>query len=175
MKSMQRWLRNYENSRHSKNPKEPNEFWTSSKYPIENMDWRQVQQIYIPELGCHWGGACSALKKLWKSYRIAGRNYGVDSRRDICWKIRNIQTALGIEKTHFEELEGMIDDEESEEGLSVEEVELQREEKEENGGDWNLHFDYRERSKPTTDEWSSEDKQLLQEEIAEEQENDDWW
>ena len=98
------------------------------------------------ELGCHWGGACSALKKLWKSYRIAGRNYGVDSRRDICWKIRNIQNALGIEKTHFEELEGMIDDEESEEGLSVEEVELQREEKEENGGYWNLHFDYRERS-----------------------------
>ena len=147
MKSMQRWLRNYENSRHSKNPKEPNEFWTSSKYPIENMDWRQVQQIYIPELGCHWGGACSALKKLWKSYRIAGRNYGVDSRRDICWKIRNIQTALGIEKTHFEKLEGMIDDEESEEGLR----------------------------RSNTDEWSSEDKQLLQEEIAEEQENDDWW
>jgi hypothetical protein len=51
MKSMQRWLRNYENSRHSKNPKEPNEFWTSSKYPIENMDWRQVQQIYIQESG----------------------------------------------------------------------------------------------------------------------------
>jgi hypothetical protein len=154
MKSMQRWLRTYENSRHSKNPKEPNEFWTSSKYPIENMDWRQVQQIYIPELGCHWGGACSALKKLWKSYRIAGRNYGVDSRRDICWKIWNIQTALGIEKTHFEELEGMIDGE-SDEGLSVEEVELQREEKEENG-DWNLHFDYRERSESTTDKWSSE-------------------
>ena len=47
-------------------------------------------------------------------------------------KIPNM-TALGIEKTHFEELEGMIDDEESEEGLSVEAVELQREEKEENG------------------------------------------
>jgi len=69
----------------------------------------------------------------------------------------------------------MIDDEESEEGLSVEEVEPQREEKEENGGDWNLHFDHRERSEPTTDEWSSEGKQLLQEEIAEEQESDDWW
>ena len=137
MKSMQRWLRNYENSRHSKNPKEPNEFWTSSKYPIENMDWRQVQQIYIPELGCHWGGACSALKKLWKSYRIAGRNYGVDSRRDICWKIRNIQTALGIEKTHFEELEGMVDDEQSEETTdewSSEDKQLLQEEQE--NDDW---------------------------------------
>ena len=137
MKSMQRWLRNYENSRHSKNPKEPNEFWTSSKYPIENMDWRQVQQIYIPELDCHWGGACSALKKLWKSYRIAGRNYGVDSRRDICWKIRNIQTALGIEKTHFEKLEGMIDDEESEETTdewSSEDKQLLQEEQE--NDDW---------------------------------------
>jgi hypothetical protein len=156
MKSMQRWLRNYENSRHSKNPKEPNEFWTSSKYPIENMDWRQVQQIYIPELGCHWGGACSALKKLWKSYRIAGRNYGVDSRRDICWKIRNIQRAMGIPESQFEEFEGM-DDEETE-----------AQEVEEN---WGFNSGISEESSELTEL----DKQLKREEQESQDEEDDWW
>ena len=79
--------------------------------------------------------------KLWKSYRIAGRNYGEDLRRDICWKIRNIQTALGIEKTHFEELEGMIDDEELEETTdewSSEDKQLLQEEiaEEQENDDW---------------------------------------
>ena len=105
---MQRWLRNYENLRHSK---QPNESWVSSKYPIEGMHWTELQQLYLPELKMCWGPACNSLKKLWKSYKIAGRTGEV--RSDIAWNIRNIQRAMGIPESRFEELEGM-DDEETE-------------------------------------------------------------
>ena len=71
-----------------------------------------------------WGPAVSALKKLWKSYKIAGRTG--ESRSDLAWKINQIQKAMGIEKSEFPELDGMeADDEES----TDEEIELQRREK----------------------------------------------
>ena len=79
-----------------------------------------------------WGPACNSLKKLWKSYKIAGRNG--EPRGDFAWKIRNIQSAMGIEKSEFPELEGM-DDEDQE--LTDEEIQLKREEKE--GGEWDLN------------------------------------
>jgi hypothetical protein len=168
MNEMQRWLRNYERLRHSK---QPNGSWVSSKYPIEGMHWRELQQIYLPELKMCWGPACNSLKKLWKSYKIAGRNG--EPRGDFAWKIRNIQSAMGIEKSEFPELEGM-DDEESEEELTDEEVQAKREEeKESGGGEWNINFGTsEERSELYTEEWSEEDKQLLKEERESE---DDWW
>jgi len=102
-------------------------------------------------MGCSVGGCISALKKLWKSYKIAGRNG--EPRGDIAWNIRNLQGFLGIERSHFPELEGMDDDEENI---------LKSEEDEENFG--------------TNDPyWSEEDKQLLKEELEAEKENDDWW
>jgi hypothetical protein len=60
------------------------------------------------------------------------------------------------------------DDEE--EALSAEEVELQREEQEENSGGRDTNFGTSPES--YTEVWSDEDKQLKREE---EQENDDWW
>lgn len=165
MREMQRWLQNYERSRHSKQLKEPNEHWVSSKYPIENMHWTELQQLYLPDIGMCWGSACSAIKKLWKSYKIAGRTG--EPRSDIAWKIRNIQRAMGIPESQFEELEGMDDEEEA---LSAEEVELQREEQKENSGGWDTNFETSPES--CTEVWGDEDKQLKREE---EQENDDWW
>jgi hypothetical protein len=167
MDQMQKWLMNYERLRHSK---EPNESWISSKYDIEGMPWQELQQLYLPELKMCWGPACSALKKSWREYKIAGRNG--EPRGDIAWRINRIQSAMGIEKSQFPELEGM-NDEESEEELTDEEIQLRREEKEESSGEWNLNFGTSEkRSELYTEEWSEEDKQLHSEEKAEE---DDWW
>ena len=148
MNKMQLWLRDYEARRHSKQPKELKESWQSSKYDFSDPD---VRLEYVPEMGCSVGGCISALKKLWKSYKIAGRNG--EPRGDIAWNIRNLQGSLGIERSHFPELEGMDDDEE---------LQLKSEEDEENLG---------------TNEpyWSEEDKQLLKEELEAEKENDDWW
>ena len=131
------------------------------------MHWQELQQLYLPELNMRWGPAVSALKKLWKSYKIAGRT-GVP-RSDLAWKINQIQKAMGIEKSEFPELEGMeTDDEES----TDEEIELRREEREESGGDWSLNFGTNEETSEYTDEWSEQDKQLLREEREGE---DDWW
>src|ERR1700751_3431599 len=148
MNKMQLWLRDYEARRHSKQPKELKESWQSSKYDFSDPD---VRLEYVPEMGCSVGGCISALKKLWKSYKIAGRNG--EPRGDIAWNIRSLQGSLGIERSHFPELEGMDDDEENI---------LKSEEDEENFG---------------TNEpyWSEEDEQLLKEELEAEKENDDWW
>jgi len=160
MDRMQRWLENYERIRHSK---QRNESWISFKYPIEGMHWQELQQIYLPELKMCWGPACNSLKKLWKAYKIAGHQGGY--RADIAWKIRNIQSAMGIEKSNFPELEGM-DDEELEGELTEEEIQLKREEWED-AGDWGF-----EKPEEFTEEWSEEDKQLHREEREAEE---DWW
>jgi len=166
---MQSWIRNYERVRHSK---QHNESWVSSKYDIEGIHWTDLQQIYLPELGMCFGPACSALRKSWRQYKIAGRNG--EPRGDLAYRIVRIQRALGIPQSDFPELQGMeMDDEE----LTDEEVQLQIEEKQENGSrDWNLNFGTsEERSELYTDEWSKEDKQLHREEREVEKENDDWW
>ena|SRR5215469_8916254 len=109
-----------------------------------------------------WGPACNSLEKLWKSYKIAGRNG--EPRRDIAWKINAIQKAMGIEKSEFPEVEGM---EASDEEMTDQEIQLKREERED-AGDWRFE-------KPEEfymDEWSEEDKQLRREEQEAEE---DWW
>src|SRR5215467_4266062 len=97
---MQLWLRDYERSRHLKRP---NESCISSRYDIQGMHWQELQQLYLPELNMRWGPAVSALKKLWKSYKIAGRTG--EPRSDLAWKINRV--AMGLEKSEFPELEGM--------------------------------------------------------------------
>jgi hypothetical protein len=94
------------------------------------------------------------LKKLWKSYKIAGRTGEV--RSDIAWNIRNIQRAMGIPESQFEELEGM-DDEETE-----------AQEVEEN---WGFNSGISEESSELTEL----DKQLKREEQESQDEEDDWW
>ena len=115
-------------------------------------------------MGCRVGGCISALKKLWKSYKIAGRNG--EPRGDIAWNIRNLQGSLGIERSHFPELEGMDDDEDQE--LTDEELQLKREEQE-SGAAWEWESTL---NPGTSEEWSELDKQLLKEEREDE---DDWW
>jgi hypothetical protein len=163
MDQMRKWLLDYERQRHSKQNKEPNDSWISSKYDTQNMHWQELQQLYLPELNMRWGPAVSALKKLWKSYKIAGRTG--EPRSDLAWKINQIQKAMGIEKSEFPELEGMETyDEES----TDEEIKLCREEREESCEDWNLNFGTSEETSEYTDEWS---EQRRKEREAEE----DWW
>jgi hypothetical protein len=163
-----KWIEDYEGRRlrHSKQSREPKEGWTSSKYPIENMHWTELQQLHLPTLGLNWGQACSSLKKLWRSYK-ASQN---EPRGDIAWKIRNIQSAMGIEKSNFQELEWMEEESEEEIGneeLTTDEIAAKREEEKESGGDLNSGT-----SQETSEEWSSEDQELLKEE---QEANDDWW
>ena len=67
-----------------------------------------------------WGPAVSALKKLWKGYKIAGRTG--EPRSDLAWKINRVQVAMGL-KSEFPELEGMdYDDFEEDQAQSAEEV-----------------------------------------------------
>ena len=145
MNEMQRWLANYERRRHLQ--KEPSEFWASSKYDIQGTHWEDMQQTFIPELRMNFGQACSALKKSWKAYKIAGRNG--EPRGDIAWRIRSIESALGIEKSEFPELEGM--------GMTDDEEEI-RLEGQEDADDWEFE----------TEEY----KQLRKEQREAE---DDWW
>jgi hypothetical protein len=138
MKSMRKWLVNYERRRH------PSEV-VSSKFDFQG-DWRELQQIYLPELGMHLGPAWNSLKKLWKSYKIAGRTG--EPRSDTAWKINRLQVAMGLEKSDFPELEGMVLDDE---------------------------WDEQDQGEELPPEWSAEDEQLRREEREAEQENDDWW
>ncbi len=125
MKEMQRWLRDYDRLR--LDPDTPNESWVSSKYDIEGMHWTELQQIYLPELGMCWGPACSALRKSWYAYKMAGRQGGY--RGDIAFRINRIQAAMGIPKIEFHELDpGWVDEQ-----LTEEEIQLRREEEED---DW---------------------------------------
>ncbi|MGA9153073.1 MAG: hypothetical protein WBZ36_21055 [Candidatus Nitrosopolaris sp.] len=126
MKKMQRWLRNYDRLR--LDPDTPNESWVSSKYDIEGMHWTELQQIYLPELAMCWGPACSALRKSWYAYKMAGRQGGY--RADIAFRINRIQAAMGIPKIEFHELDPRWVDEQ----LTEEEIQLRREEEEED--DW---------------------------------------
>src|SRR5215831_16897569 len=97
--SQYRWIKSYEKRRF----KEPNESWICSKYGI--MDWREAREIYLPSIGVNVGVAWNSLKKLWKSYKIAGRTG--EPRRDIAWKINRLQAGLDLERSEFPELEGM--------------------------------------------------------------------
>jgi hypothetical protein len=111
-------------------------------------------------------GAClQFIKKLWKSYKIAGRTG--EPRADIAYSIRSVQSALGIGRSEFPELEGMYDEDPDRE-LTAEEIQLRREEAEEDGGWDDLNFGTSERSElePYPEEWSDEDEQLCREE---------WW
>jgi len=86
------------------------------------MHWQELQQLYLPELNMRWGPAVSALKKLWKSYKIAGRTG--EPRSDLAWKINRVQVAMGL-KSEFPELEGMdYDDFEEDQAQSAEEREV---------------------------------------------------
>lgn len=150
---MQKWLKNYENLRHSKE-KETNELWISSKgYDTQNMPREELQKLWIPGLKMTYGATVSALTKSWTAYRIAGRNG--EPRGDLAIRILNIQKNLGIPQSDglYEELEqmGYTEEELNDEGTSEE------------------NENYR---PGTGEEWSEGDQQLLKEEVEAEE---DWW
>lgn len=134
MKSMDRWLQRYENSRHNfGQPGQPNQSWASSKYDTQNMTWSEVSQIYVDDLGMTFGSAINSLKKLWFSYKTARKSGAY--RADICYKINEVKKALGLPKSRFPELEG-IEEEESDQ----EQAQLRAEEEAENQqeDEWNV-------------------------------------
>lgn len=145
-----RWLETYERERHSKQSDWQSN-WQSSKYDFTDP---HVREEYVPEENCSVGGCMSALRKLWKGYK-AGQS---GERSYFAWKIRKIQSSLGLELSTFPETEGMDEEQESE-GM------MDDEEQQESDGEWNLN--------PSTEEWSEEDKRLLKEELEAEKE-DDW-
>jgi hypothetical protein len=151
LKEIDRWIRHYDAIR--TNPDgvpNQNEGWISSKYPIENMHWSEIADIFLPELGIKWGAACSSLKKSWWSYKMAKKyGNGLDSRRDLSWRIQKIQRSMGIPVTQFEELEGLnLAESEFEDGLN-------------------------DQSSSDGEQWSKEEVQLRREE-AEAAEDDEW-
>jgi hypothetical protein len=148
---MDRWIRHYDAIR--TNPDalpNRNEGWVSTKYPIEGMHWSEIAEIPLPELGMKWGAACSSLKKSWWSYKMTKKyGSGLDSKRDLAYRINKIQHSMGIPITRFEELEGLnLELEfESEDGLNDQ----------------------------SGEQWTREELRLKAEEAEEESDNDDWW
>jgi hypothetical protein len=145
---MDRWIRHYDNLR--TNPDglpNRNEGWTSSKYPIENMHWSEIADIFLPELGIKWGAACSSLRKSWFAYKMVGK-YGsrLDSRRDLAYRINKIQASMGVPLSRFEELEGLNlsesefesddNEERSKEEIALRKEEAEAEAEEDNNDDW---------------------------------------
>jgi hypothetical protein len=108
---MQKWIRRYDRRRRlGVNSQQPtNESWISSKYDT-GIHWTELERIYLPEINMTWGQACSAIKKSWFSYKMAGKS-GM-YRGDIAYRIQNIQRVMGIPITEFDELEGLNDEEE---------------------------------------------------------------
>lgn len=163
-----RWIEISERKRHSRQFKEPSESWQSNRYDFSDPD---VRLEMVPEMGCTVGACISALKGSWTNWRIAGRNR--EPRDDLKYRIRRIESSLGIEES-FPELEGMDGDEESgeeigNEDLTSDEQQALREEKRQNDGEWDFETD------PLSSELTPLDKQMLKEETEVEQQNDDWW
>jgi hypothetical protein len=133
------WIANYEKRRHSKlnEPSFSNPMWQSSKYDFQSIDWRELQQLYLPEINMTFGQGCSSLIKLWKGYRQA-RLQGLPGSSEISYKINAIQRAMGVEVTHFEELEAMGE------------------------------YDEEKENDESDEEWSNEDQVLKNEEMMEE-------
>jgi hypothetical protein len=119
MNEMMRWIRNYDRLR--LNPNASNESWTSTRYEIEGMRWSDIERIYLPEIGMCWGPACSAIKKSWWAFKMAGKNGGY--RTDIAFRINRIQAAMGIPRTPFAELDPQWVDEQL---AKEEEIQLRR-------------------------------------------------
>ena len=103
------------------------------------MDWREARQIYLPSLNMSVGQAWNRLKKLWKSYKIAGRNG--ESRSFQAYEIVRHQVALDLPRSDLPELEGMSD--------------YEFEDQDQSSG-----------SEPRPDDWSMEDEQLRREEFS---------
>jgi hypothetical protein len=101
MKSMQRWLRNYERIRTEgldRQFKMPSS-WHSTKYPLETMTWDEIREIYVPEMQMTFGKCCESIRKSWYHYKMA-RKEG-DKAWDIILRIARIERALGLEMIQF--------------------------------------------------------------------------
>jgi len=116
------------------NPDEINDSWHSSKYPIEGLHWRELQQIYVEDLQMTWGSACSALKKAWRVFKL-GKLRG-EYVTDLAMRINRLQDGMGIPRTEFEGLEHYDN---GEEGSNNEQEFDDRQEEFEAESEWDSH------------------------------------
>jgi len=95
-----KWLRDYDSRRTDPDRqfRMPSS-WHSSNYDIENMDWNELRDLYIPELQMCWGPACEAMRKSWFHYKMLKKEG--DRGWDIILRINRIQRGLGLEMTEF--------------------------------------------------------------------------
>jgi len=84
-----------------------------------------------------FGAAINSLKKLWFSYKMAGKS-GTGYRADIAYKINEVKRALGLPRSRFPELEGMEEEEENqqEDDWNVDQVLGRGNQEEEESDDW---------------------------------------
>jgi hypothetical protein len=76
--------------------------WQSSRYNFNDYDWRELQSLWIEDLGITFGAAVSSLKKSWHAYKV-GMGQGDQAKcRHYAATINRIQAALGIEETSFD-------------------------------------------------------------------------
>lgn len=117
------------------------------------MDWHEAQQIYIPSLNMCVGPAWNRLKKLWKSYKISGRNG--ESRTLTAYEINRYQVALDLPRSDLPELEGVASDYEFE--------------------DEGQNQQTSERSVYESVEYEQLRREEAEAEAEAERENDEWW
>jgi hypothetical protein len=138
---MDKWLYDYERRRTGK---DEHVGWTSSRYDLESKDWDNIREIFIPELQMTFGQASSALKRSWYAYRRS-RKEGSGYNNDLAWRINRIQHYLGIPLTEFQDgpdlnwiKQQLNAEEESGEEVSAEEIQLRKEEMDEELAAWGL-------------------------------------
>src|SRR5215831_1269640 len=168
MKDMDLWIRRYDNAR--TNPYESNKTLLSNRFDLEGLSWKEISEIYVPELGCEFGPGCNGLRKSWYAYKMTKRNG--EYAGDLALRINRVQSALGFPRTEFEELDrygGSIDEEFSgQEEESNFEEQLMREEMEDNSNQGALSRLSEEEQQEQSDlnsEVSELDKQLMREEL----------
>ena len=170
------------------NPYESNKTLLSNRFDLEGLSWKEISQIYVPELGCQFGPGCNGLRKSWYAYKMTKRNG--EYAGDLALRINRVQSALGFSRTEFEELDrygGSIDEEFSGQEESDLDEQLMREEIEDSNQSARLSEEEQQEQNDLNSEVSELDKQLMSEELEDqrnalglldseevEQDNNDW-
>ncbi len=77
------------------------DFWQSWKYNFDDMDWRELQSLYIEDLGITFGAAVSSLKKSWKMYKYSILQGDEAAAKHYSLIINRVQDALGLPLSSF--------------------------------------------------------------------------
>jgi hypothetical protein len=96
-RAMKSWI----DARYSGGPKMQSEFWQSSKYNFQDMDWRELQSTWVEDLGMRAGPAISSLKKSWKMYKLAILQGDEQAALHYSALINRLQDGLGLPLSSF--------------------------------------------------------------------------